>query len=193
MEEKPHWIQVAILTAGELAFAVVAVPLYLWLVLPSYPEGSLPGFIPIIATGVSPILAVVGAIGLIAVSIGLMFLLIRLFGYDRLHVEAMDELVRSYSLLDCIPIFAAAGFAEEFLFRVVFTDAFGLLIGSILFTAVHAAYWKKPLMLLDVFLLALLLGAFYLATKSLLLCAVAHGVYNLIVCAILKRGDFPLK
>ena len=191
MGEKPHWLQVLMLVVGELAFAVIAFPLYIFLVLPNHPAGTLPGFSPPIAPGVDPLVASLGALAIVAVSLGLVWVLCRIFGYERFQVEEVEILVREFTALDLVPVYAAAGFAEEFLFRVVLTDAFGLLVGSALFTAVHAAYWKKPLLLLDVFVLALLLGAFYLHTRSLLLVAIAHGVYNLALSILMKRGLIP--
>ena len=193
MEEKPHWLQVLALTLGELVFAVIAIPLYIFFVLPKYPEGSLPGFSPIIADGVSPAAAIAGAIGVLALSLGLVLLLCRAFGYDKLKTDEVELLMQGFSVLDLVPIFAAAGFAEEFLFRVVCADVLGLLASAALFTAVHLAYWKKPLLLLDVFVLALVLGAFYLFTKSLLLCAIAHGAYNLLVAVFMKNGWLPTR
>ena len=55
------------------------------------------------------------------------------------------------------------------------------------------AYWKKPLLLVDVFLLALLLVALWLYTESLLLCAIAHAAYNLIVSISLKEGVISIQ
>ena len=191
LDEKPRWVQVAILTFGELAFAVIAIPRYLFLVLPKYPKGSLPGFSPVIAEGVDPLLAVVGAIGVLALSLGLIAVLSKVFGYERLNTDESEMLIRGFDIIELVPIFAAAGFAEEFLFRTVFADAFGLIVSAILFTVAHASYWKKPLMLVDVFAIALLLGAFYLFTKSLLLCAVVHCAYNLLLAIFVKRGWIP--
>ena len=91
-------------------------------------------------------------------------------------------------MFDLIPVYAAAGFAEEFLFRVVCVDLCGLVISAILFTAAHFSYWKHPLLLADIFAIALLFGGLYLFTQSLLLCALLHFAYNMAITHLVKSG-----
>ena len=191
MDTRPHWVQVLALTLGELAIAVVALPLYVFLVLPKYEDGMFPGFQPVIAAGVDPLLAVLATLCVVAISVGAIFALVRVFGPERLITDEVKQLVHDYSELDFIPIYLAAGFAEEFLFRVVLIDLCGLIIASLLFTAMHIAYWRRLVLLVSVFALALLLGALYLFTGSLLLCALAHAVYNTLISCFMKRGVLP--
>jgi membrane protease YdiL (CAAX protease family) len=188
MDSREHLKQVILMTAGELAFAVVALPLYALFVLPKYPQGALPGFWPVIADGVSPALGVLAAFAVLGVALAGAVLALRFLGADRFLVDEVNLLVDEFTVLDFIPIYLAAGIGEEFLFRVVFADVLGLAVSAVLFTAVHLAYWKKPLLLVYVFALGLLLGAFYLFTKSLLLCALVHAAYNILVSVFLKRG-----
>ena len=183
-----HAMKVLLLVAGELVFAIIALPLYWFLVLPNHPEGELPGFSPIIAESANPLLAVLATLGVLIVALALVLALAWLFGTKHFKVPEFTQLLDESTNLDLVLIYAAAGFAEEFLFRTVLVDLCGLVIASLLFTAIHVAYWKKPLLLVDVFLLALLLGALWLYTESLLLCAIAHAAYNLIVSISLKEG-----
>ena len=184
MDNTPHWLTVLLWTVGELVFALVALPLYIFLVLPKYDAGALPGFSPLIANGVNPLIAVASAALVMAVGVGLAVLLVRVLGKEKVITKEIAMLESDFSMLDLVPVFAAAGFAEEFLFRVVCVDLLGLIVATILFTAAHFSYWKQPILLVDVFVIGLLLGGFYLYTQSLLLCAIAHFVYNMAIVRI---------
>jgi len=190
MDNQPRWVQVLVLTAGELAVALVALPLYVFFVLPAH-SGGYPGFVPVVAQGADPALAVLASLGVLAIALGAAVGLPRALGPEVFETEEMSALIDNFSVADYIPIFVAAGFAEEFLFRVVLLDMFGLIISSIAFAAIHLAYWKRPLLLVDVFALALLLGALYLYTESLLLCATIHAIYNIAVSVFMKNGIIP--
>ena len=65
------------------------------------------------------------------------------------------------------------------------------VVAALLFTAMHFAYWKKPLVLVYTFVLGLVWGAFYSYTGSLVLCALVHAVYNLAVTAYIKYKVLP--
>ena len=193
MDDKPHWMQVLIMTVSELAFLLLGIPLYIFLVLPNHPEGALPGLVPVIAEGVNPALAVLATIGTILAGLGTVLLLVRLFGRERLLVDEVRILVNSYTVVDFIPIYSAAGIGEEFLFRVALVEPFGLVLSSLLFTAIHIAYWRKPLILLYVFVFGLICGTLYLYTGSFLLCATAHAIYNFTLSCLMKFGVIKLE
>ena len=193
MDDKPHWMQVLIMTVSELAFLLLGIPLYIFLVLPNHPEGALPGLVPVIAEGVNPALAVLATIGTILAGLGTVLLLVRLFGRERLLVDEVRILVNSYTVVDFIPIYIAAGIGEEFLFRVALVEPFGLVLSSLLFTAIHIAYWRKPLILLYVFVFGLICRTLYLYTGSFLLCATAHAIYNFTLSCLMKFGVIKLE
>lgn len=188
MDQMSHNMQVLVMTLAELAFAVVALPLYLIFVLPGHPEGGLPGFVPVIAAGVDPVAAVLSALAVFVACVAVLVLFALVFGKERFQVEEMDQLTEQFSMLDAVPLYLAAGIGEEFLFRGVCTELLGLVIGAILFTAIHIAYWKRPLLLAEVFVVALAIGGLYLATRSLLLCILVHFAYNMFVTWLLKAG-----
>ena len=48
MDNLSHNTKVLVMTLSELAFVVPAIPLYIFLVLPNHPEGTLPGILPLI-------------------------------------------------------------------------------------------------------------------------------------------------
>ena len=189
---KPHWLETLILVGGEFIFAVIALPLYIFLVLPKYPDAALPGFVPVISATADPSLAILATAGVIVICIGLVAAGSAAFGASKFKIDAIDDLLENFSTLDLVLIYIAAGFAEEFLFRVVLIDLTGVVIAALLFTAAHAAYWRKPLMLAYTFCIAIVLSLLYLYTGSLLLCAVAHAVYNLVVSLLMKKGILPL-
>lgn len=191
-QTRPHWVNTLILAGGELALALVALPFYVFLVLPKYPQGALPGFVPVMSPDANPVLAVLATIAVVAVCIGIVAGMSKAFGADKFQIDELDILLRENSTLDLVIIYIAAGFAEEFLFRVTLMDLCGIVLSTILFTAMHAAYWRKPLMLVYVFLVGLVMGLLYLYTGSLLLCAIAHAVYNLLVSLMMKAGILPL-
>ena len=188
MDTMPHWMQVLLQTVAELVFAVVALPLYILLVLPKHAEGTLPGFSPIIAQGVNPLLAVAAALVVFVACVVLVLVLVRVFGRERMVPKEVDQLADAFSMLDLVPVYAAAGFAEEFLFRVVCVDLCGVIVAALLFAAMHFTYWKHPLLMGEVLVVGLLLGILYAFTQSLLLCALVHFAYNLAVTHLTKTG-----
>lgn len=191
-QTRPHWVNTLILAGGELVFALVALPFYVFLVLPKHADGTLPGFVPVISPSANPVLAVLATVAVIAVCIGIVAGMSKAFGADKFQVDEVDILLNENSTLDLAIIYIAAGFAEEFLFRVTLMDLCGLVLSAVLFTAAHAAYWRRPLMLVYVFLVGIVMGLLYLYTGSLLLCAIAHAVYNLLVSLLMKAGILPL-
>ena len=193
MEQKrPHFVDVLILIAGELVFALVGFPIYIFLVLPGQPDGVLPGLAPPISPDANLMLSLLAVAGVVVACIGLVALLSRMFGAEPFKVDAVDELLNNFTTPDLVVIYIAAGFAEEFLFRVTLMSLCGLVISALLFTAAHAAYWRKPLMLVYVFVAGLAMGLLFSYTGSLLLCAVAHTAYNLAISLLMKAGKLPL-
>ena len=193
MDEQPHWMQVLIMVAGELAFLIIGIPLYTLLVLPNHPEGALPGLSPVTAEGVDPGTAVLATIATVVAGLATVYGLYRIGGLERFMVDEIRVLVDEFSVLDFIPIYLAAGIGEEFLFRVALVEPLGIAVSALLFTAVHIAYWRKPLILAYVFVFGLLMGALYTFTGSFLLCAAAHAVYNFVLSCLMKRGIIPVR
>ena len=191
MEDKPHWMQVLILALSELIFAVIAIPLYVFLVLPNHPEGELPGIVPPIAAGVSPLVAVLLACGVLALTLALCLTLYKFFGKTHFMSPETIQLAKDYSLGDLAVVYLAAGIGEEFLFRGALVEPCGVVVAALLFTAMHFAYWKKPLVLVYTFVIGLVWGAFYAYVGSLVLCALVHAVYNLAVTAYIKYKVLP--
>lgn len=84
--------------------------------------------------------------------------------------------------------FLANGFVEELLFRGALQYWLGLLPTAIIFTLAHVSYYKKPLMLLEVFTLGLFIGLLYQASQSLWLCTLSHAFYNWMLMWLIKTN-----
>ncbi|MBE6470230.1 MAG: CPBP family intramembrane metalloprotease [Coriobacteriaceae bacterium] len=192
MNEQPHWMQVLVMSLGELAFVIPGIPLYMLLVLPNHPAGALPGLVPAIGVDADPALAVAAAAGAVVLGLAVVYALFRLGGLERFMVDEIRILVDEFSVLDFIPIYIAAGIGEEFLFRVALVEPLGIVVPALLFAAIHIAYWRKPLILVYVFVFGLLMGALYLYTESFLLCAAAHALYNFLLSCFMKWGIIPI-
>lgn len=189
MRDFPRWVQVLVLTIGELLIGVVGIPLYVRFVMPAHPTEPLPGIIPVLAADVHPAAAIALGVVLACGIAALFYLLYRRFGDTHFSSPEANELVASFSIPEMVPIYVAAGIAEEFLFRGVLVDLVGVVIAALLFAALHIPYWKKPMVLAFAFGLGLVLGFYYVYTRSLLLCAILHAAYNLGVSIYLKQRD----
>lgn len=97
-----------------------------------------------------------------------------------------------YLLRDLVYMVLFVGLAEELLFRGLIqqdlSQAFGwkwgLLGASVLFAVMHLT-WRSIPELIFVFSAALILGALYIKTKSLVASILTHGINNVILVAVL--------
>lgn len=185
--ELSHGKQLLVFTLGQLPIALVAALLY-WFFLPEQAPGELLGFMPLIAPEADILFSCIAAAVLVVGAIAFMVLLVRMAGPEKIMTDEVQELADEFSNAELVIIFIIGAFVEEFLFRGAITGIWGLLPGALLFTAAHVAYWKRPLLLFDVFVLGLLLGAFWLMTESLLLCTLIHFAYNMLTMVLLKGG-----
>ena len=187
MLDSPRWVQVLLLTVGELLIGVLGILPYVYFIMPAHPSAPLPGIVPVVAPNV-PLGAALALGVIIAAGIAALFYLLhRRFGDTYFSNPEANELVSSFSVAEMVPIYVAAGIAEEFLFRVVLIDLVGVIIAAVLFAALHLPYWKKPMVIGFAFVLGIVLGLYYLYAQSLLLCAILHTGYNLGVSIYLKK------
>lgn len=188
MEDLSHGKQVLIMTLSELAFLIPAIPLYVFFVVPNHTAETLPGILPLIGGGATAASSLAAACATLLLALFISVSLYALFGKSHFYNREMLELTKNFTEKDFVPIYLAAGIGEEALFRGALLEPCGLVVSSLLFTLLHIAYWRKPLMLAYVFLTGLLFGALYLYTKSLFLCIVVHFSFNLVVSILLKRN-----
>lgn len=112
---------------------------------------------------------------------------------DSIYDPNVRLVADTFSLSFMIVYFLANGFVEELLFRGALQQWLGLLPTAIIFTLVHVSYYKKPLMLLEVFALGLFIGFLYQASRSLWLCTIAHAFYNWMLMWLIKTNRIDYK
>jgi membrane protease YdiL (CAAX protease family) len=96
----------------------------------------------------------------------------------------LGDALSRMTVVGIVVLSGAAGVCEEWLFRGVLQERWGLVVGSVVFGALHA-------MTLGYFVLATLMG-FYLGwlyglTGNLVVCAAVHGLYDLHALLLLRR------
>ena len=114
------------------------------------------------------------------------FIFFKLVSIEYLYDENVRILADIYSLPFMAGYFLVNAFMEELLFRGALQCSIGLLPAAILFTLVHVSYYKKPLMLVEVFVLGLFIGWLFMMTQSLWLTTIAHAFYNWMLMWLIK-------
>ena len=79
-------------------------------------------------------------------------------------------------------------FYEELIFRGTLQLIIGVIPAALAFTAIHVSYYKKPVLLIDVFIQGLILGALYYLTGSVWITTIAHTLVNTIQMWMIKKG-----
>lgn len=103
-----------------------------------------------------------------------------------LYDENVRTLANLYSLPFMAGYFLLNAFMEELLFRGALQYCFGILPVAVLFTLVHVSYYKKPLLLLEVFVLGIFFGLLFMVTESLWITTIAHAFYNWMLMWLIK-------
>ncbi len=107
---------------------------------------------------------------------------------DYMYDENVRALADMYELPFMVFFFLINAFMEELLFRGALQNSIGFLLTAALFTAVHVSYYKKSLMLLEVFVLGLFIGFLFEMTQSLWICIIAHAFYNWMLMWLIKTN-----
>ena len=116
-----------------------------------------------------------------------LFLFLKLLpSMDLIYDPNVRALAGLYNLPFMAVYFIANAFVEELLFRGAIQYAFGILPAVILFTLAHISYYKKPVMLIEVFVLGLFFGLLYQFCGSLWICTICHGFYNWVLMWLIK-------
>lgn len=147
------------------------------------PSGEFIGLYPVTFQMTDILWLVIGLI----VPLAFLFLFLKLLpSMDLIYDPNVRALANMYSLPFMVIYFIANAFVEELLFRGAIQYAFGILPAVILFTLAHISYYKKPVMLLEVFVLGLFFGFFYQLCGSLWICTICHGFYNWMLMWLIK-------
>ena len=105
---------------------------------------------------------------------------------DAIYDENVRTLADLYELPFMVFFFFINAFMEELLFRGALQNSIGFLLTAVLFTAVHVSYYKKPLLLAEVFVLGLFIGFLFEMTQSLWICTIVHTFYNWMLMWLIK-------
>ena len=121
------------------------------------------------------------------VPIGLFWIFLKLIpSVDSVYDPNVRMLADSFNLWVMIPYFFVNALAEELLFRGALQNWFGLLPTVVLFTLAHVSYYKRPLLLVEVFVLGIFIGVLYQQSGSLWVCTICHTFYNWVMMWLIK-------
>lgn len=109
-------------------------------------------------------------------------------GVRAVYHEVLVPLFARFDALSIIIIGAMAGIGEEWLFRGVLQPLAGLMVASLLFGLAHVG--NRGMFAFGIWAagMGLLLGALAQATQGLTAPIVAHGVYDMLALAYIRRG-----
>ncbi len=165
-----------------IVLALASAAYYLLVILPNE---SWTGLFPIVFQWIDLLFLLIGG-GSLAL---LMMLFVRLVpSADYFYSDSVRLLADKLPLGWGAVFFLLNAFAEEVLFRGAIQEWLGLIPAALIFTVVHVAYYKKPLMLLYVLGTGLLLGLVYLCSGSLWICTLSHAFVNWLTIWMIKRG-----
>ena len=172
----------AMLIVPVAAATVLAVFLY-WLLIVRR-KHSLIGLLP---SEISPMDFLWCALAIIC-SIGVVLAFTRLVPREKYAEESVRMLADRYSLKFLFPYFIPNAFYEELIFRGTLQPIIGLIPAALAFTVIHVSYYKKPVLLIDVFIQGLILGTLYYLTGSVWITTIAHTLVNTIQIWMIKKG-----
>lgn len=121
------------------------------------------------------------------VALGVNALVYIVFSKESLDDGGLNERVfAQMSPLHILFFCAVVAFCEEWLFRAVLQEIFGLPIASVLFALVHFRYVKKPILFTYVLILSVSLGLLFEETSNFVAVVGAHFFINTILGFILR-------
>ena len=109
-------------------------------------------------------------------------------GVRAVYHEVLIPLFSRFGVLSIIVIGAVAGIGEEWLFRGVLQPVVGWVIASVIFGLAHVG--NRGMLAFGVWAMGMgfLLGGLAEATAGLTAPIVAHGVYDMLALAYIRRG-----
>ena len=123
----------------------------------------------------------------VACSLGMVLLFLKLAPREMIVEENVRTLAKTYSVRFLFFYFIPNAFYEELIFRGALQPVIGLIPAALLFTAVHISYYKKPLLLVDVFIQGIILGLLFHLTGSVWITTIAHTAVNTLQMWMIKK------
>lgn len=174
--------QFLILTLPVLALLAVAGLIYWYLIV--RPCGSCKG---LLLTELNPMDAL-WCCAALAASLAVLAIFLRIFPMRLMYDPNVRIMADSFSLAFLAVYFIPNAFYEELIFRGALQPIIGLPAAALLFTLVHFSYYKRPLLLVEVFIQGLILGGLFTITGSLWVTTIAHTALNTIETALIQTG-----
>jgi membrane protease YdiL (CAAX protease family) len=109
-------------------------------------------------------------------------------GIRSVYRETIVPLFGQVGPVSAIAIGAAAGVGEEWLFRGILQPVIGLVTTSLLFGLAHVGGIRMLPFGIWATGMGLVMGSLVVATGGLTAAIVAHGVYDMLALAYLRRG-----
>lgn len=159
------WAPVAVLTA-------VAGLIYWFLIYRN--EGKAIG---LIASEINIIDAVWLILAIVAAGV-VLFCFLKFIPMKYMYDPNVRTIADSFSLKFLAIYFVPNAFYEELIFRGALQPVMGLLPATLVFTLVHFSYYKRPVLMVEVFLQGLILAVLFEVTDSLWVTTLAHAIFN---------------
>ena len=106
------------------------------------------------------------------------------------YYRQVSTMMRKFSFWQCLILAALSGFCEELFFRGVLVPLLGVIISSLIFTAMHYNGSKLWLWTILILLVGLSLGYCYQAFQDLGLVISFHAINNLFSFNVLRYYRF---
>ena len=127
----------------------------------------------------------------IVCSLGVMFAFIKLIPIRHMYDANVRLLADSFSNKFLALYFIPNAFYEELIFRGALQPIMGIVPAALLFTVVHVAYYKKPVLLAEVFCQGIILGLLFQLTGSVWITTIAHAAFNTLQTWMIKKDIIP--
>ena len=124
-------------------------------------------------------------------ALGVVYIFYKLLPMKYMYDPNVRLLADSYSMKFLTVYFIPNAFYEELIFRGALQPIIGVIPSTLIFTLVHISYYKKPLMLVEVFLQGLILAFLYHLSGSLWITTLAHTAFNTIQTYLIKSNKIP--
>ncbi|MBR6736387.1 MAG: CPBP family intramembrane metalloprotease [Oscillospiraceae bacterium] len=127
---------------------------------------------------------------LLGLSLPLLFFfgLYKLAPREYIYDENVKVVSMFYSARFLVPFLFVNALMEEIFFRGVLHLSLGIIPSALIFSSAHISYYKKPLLMFEVFTLGVFFSFLFERCGSLWVCAVSHAFYNFVVMMLIKTG-----
>jgi len=110
-------------------------------------------------------------------------------GVRSVYEEVLVPLFARQSVVGIVLLGAAAGIGEEWLFRGVLQPTVGLVLASLIFGLAHVGGARMLAFGVWATAMGFLMGGLAIATGGLIAPMIAHGVYDMLALAFIRRGQ----